>query len=290
MIESNEDFQQMQKELEEQGYELQDKEINPESNGTGEFNYDYEKGDETAEISGRMEDGEMKELEKHTSEELKELQEKLEQNPEFRRMQEMLQEEGYQLREGNLSPIQNNLSKFNYQYSNSENRNANITGEIQVDGNITEIKIEREKKESDKLDPVWLPVLLVLLVILYFIVKKIRRKEPAPEPPKEKKPVDFRNLALRMINEAKGMYSRGEKREAYTKVSEAVRLYFRYALKQKEELTDYEVVQLLKKEKHKKLGTTRDCLNLCNLVKFAKYKPKDEDFNAIVKLAYNIVK
>ncbi len=290
MIEKNKNFQQMQRNLEEQGYKFQQKEVNPESNGTGDFSYSYKKGNETARIRGRMEGGEMKRLEKHTSEELKEMQEKLEQNPEFQRMQNMLQEEGYSLKEGNLSPIQNNISRFNYQYLNPENQSANITGEIHVDGNITRIRVAREKKESNKLNPLWIPPLVVLLILLYFLIKRRRKRKPAPESPKKEKPIDFRKLALSMISEAEELYRKGKRKKAYTRVSEAIRLYFRYALKQKEELTDYEVVQLLKKKKHGKLGTTKECLNLCNLVKFAKYKPRDEDFDRIVKMAEEIVK
>jgi len=286
MIEENENFQKMQKQLQEEGYKLQKREINPKSNGTGDFTYQYAKENEVAQIQGRMENGEMENLEKHSTEELRELQRKLEQNPEFQRMQERLQQEGYRLGSGNLSQIQNNQSEFNYHYVNSENRSANITGRIQVNGNITEIKIVKEENKNNRLDPIWLVLLIILIVILFFVTKKLKKKEISVEAEPEEEPIDFRKLALDMIREAKRMYSGGKKKGAYTKVSEAVRVYFKFLLNQKEELTDYEVVQLLKKTKHEKLGTTRECLNLCNLVKFAKYKPKDEDFERIVELAH----
>jgi len=277
----------MQRELQQQGYRLQRKEISPESNGTGDFSYRYVRVNETARIQGRMESWEMKNLEKHTSEELRDLQRKLEQNPKFQRMQEKLLREGYRLKSGNLSQIHNNQSEFNYRYVNSENQSANITGRIQINGNVTKIKIVRENK-GDKIDPIWLLILIIMLVILFFI-KKLRRKGESPKPEPEEETIDFRKIALEMIEEAESMYAKGKRKEAYTKVSEAVRLYFRYLLGQKEELTDYEVIQLLRRENHEKLGTTKECLNLCNLVKFAKYRPKDEDFDRIVELAYGIV-
>lgn len=53
-IENNSEFRSMKEELEKQGYIQQETDIQPESNDSGEFEYRFKKGSESANISGKM--------------------------------------------------------------------------------------------------------------------------------------------------------------------------------------------------------------------------------------------
>src|SRR5665811_601600 len=72
-IENKSEFQEMKNELQKQGYAPTGQEIKPESNDTGNFNYTFKKGDESANISGRMNAGKMENIQEQSTEDIKKL-------------------------------------------------------------------------------------------------------------------------------------------------------------------------------------------------------------------------
>jgi len=107
-----------------------------------------------------------------------------------------------------------------------------------------------------------------------------------------KKKPDYRKLAHDRIKKAVKSYNSGKKKEAYTMVSEAVRFYirFKYAPNE-EELTSTDALKVLRgcSVGDKYISESKRCFQLCDLVKFAKYKPNDKDFNKIVVIAKKLV-
>jgi hypothetical protein len=306
-IENSKEFQKLERELKEKGYSLQKKEIEPENNATGKFNYQYSKGSKSASIHGDMKNGEIMKIQKWGEEDEKKLQEKLEKDEKFQQLEKNLIEKGFQLSEKKLSFPEDNYSEFNYSYINPEKNEttASIVGKISLpEGNVTQIKaviLEERKNEEGAEKEIfsWLLFLLILLIIffIFFVtwrhIQKRRKIIPTlsqtEDTKEEEDKKDFRKIALDMIKEGKSLYEKGEKKKGYAKVSDGIRFYFKHIFGEKEELTDYEVINLLKKNKNEKLRITEECLNLCNLVKFAKYKPEDKDFHKIIEYAYEIV-
>lgn len=289
-IEENKTFQELQKQLQELGYTLQNKTINPTTNNTGDFNYQYKKGNETASISGTMQNGTITEMQKQSSESLKKLQQYIEQNATFQELQKQLQQQGYTLQNKNIGAIKQNTSAFQYQYNNSQGQNASIVGNVSLNGTITDIQINKESPKSKAL-PYWMLLLLLIpLVGLYYYKKHHKRSPQVIEEIKPSAPpVNPKEEALKIIANAEKLFYSGKQKDAYKEVSSAVRFYFKYVLK-KDELTSEEIIALLKTTRDRTyVNKVVDCFNLCDLVKFAKYTPNEPDFTKVVELGKEIV-
>jgi hypothetical protein len=286
-VENSREFNELQEELKQQGYEQAGNRMMPETEDTGDFEYSYKKGNETAMLKGKMDDGKIKDLTQWGSRQQSQLEESLMNNPDFQKLDQQLQSQGYQPTQGQISIPSQNRSQFNIQYE-KDNSQANITGTINVNGTIEEIKLQKE--EIEKGFPWWLIILLLApLALAYYLWKKRQRKEESvSDGPVFKPNVDFRTKARQMLKEAQRLYDSGEEITAYTKVSEAIRYYFRNEQHHPEDFTDNELVKTLEKNKHKSAKQARECLTLCGLVKFAKYTPNKKDFEKIMQLAEGI--
>jgi len=287
-VEKSQEFKAIQEELKQQGYKQSGNRMMPESNQTGDFEYSYKKGNETAMIKGRMEDGKIKDLTQWGSQQQRRLEEALMNNPDFQKLDQQLQSQGYQPTQGQIDMPNRNRSEFNIQYE-KDNSQANITGKINVNGTVEEIKLQREKDEKGF--PWWLILLLTaLLAFAYYLWKKRKtKKEILSDEPVITPRVDYQTKARQMLEEAQRLFDNNEEMKAYAKVSEAVRYYFRHELNHPEDFTDNELVKTLERKKHKPAKKARECLNLCGLVKFARYKPNKKDFEKIIELAEAMV-
>ncbi|RLE41941.1 hypothetical protein DRJ48_04560, partial [Candidatus Woesearchaeota archaeon] len=139
---------------------------------------------------------------------------------------------------------------------------------------------------QQKPKPYWLLLLVPLLALGVLAYRKLRK-------PKEEitiessavveKEFDYNAEARKLLMKSKRMFERGEYKEAYALAAQALRLYLSYKHDLKKELTNYEVIEFLKKQKLP-YKEAKECFDLCTLVEFAKYKPKKEDYNRIVSI------
>ena len=281
-LENDSQFKTLDRELKNKGYTPLSKNINPESNNTGSFEYTYKnKQGEQETIRGSIENGTVKNIEKWGDEEKKRLMQSIENSTQFRKLQNSLKKMGYNLSSKDIKHPSGNLSTFQYTYKNNASE-MRITGNVTLSGQVTSIKLEGEKKSN----PYGLMLLaaLVLAVIAYMVYRKYFRKRPLPAktkpvPVPQKKPRDFRKEALRGIEEAERLFSQGKKREAYTRLSRAVREYFIHTLSEgREEMTSTEILRILKNKSMPVHKHAKQCFDICDLVKFAKYRPNSRDF------------
>ncbi|MFQ6063390.1 MAG: hypothetical protein ACE5J9_09500 [Methanosarcinales archaeon] len=289
-IENNQNFQNLQKQLQKQGYTVQNKIINPTTNNTGEFNYQYKKGNETATISGKMQNGTITEMQKQSSEDIKKLQQYIEQNQTFQNLQKQLQNQGYNLSNKNINPIIQNTSTFQYQYNTTQGQTASIVGNVSINGTITDIQIKKPSEKGKSL-PYWMLLLLLIpLIGLYYYKKYYNKNKQVIEEIKPDIPsVDPREEALKRIAHAEKLFYNQKRKEAYKEVSSAVRYYFKFVLKN-EELTSEEIITLLRNSRNREyVDKVVECFRLCDLVKFAKYTPNEPDFTKVVNLGKDII-
>ena len=282
-IENNSDFRKLNDELQKQGYAPDGQQIKPESNDTGNFDYGFKKGIESANISGRMDAGKMENLREQSTEDKKKLEQYIESNGTFRQMQNTLSDKGYNLSGKNID-IEPNISSFQYSYSDQQGRNASITGNVTNAGEIKDIAL----KEPAAPFPYWILALLLLLLPGIYLYTKFRNNVLPVEPVKETIVIDPRVNALMILEKAIGMFNSGMHREAYVEASNAVRSYFKG--ESIHELTSDEIIRSIRGSKDEGyVENVRDCFMLCDLVKFAKYEPNQEDFNHVVELARRII-
>jgi hypothetical protein len=283
-IENNSEFQKLKEELAKQGYVPDGQEIKPESNDTGNFDYRFKKGEENANISGRMNAGKMENIQEQNTEDIKKLMKYIESNETFRQMNRTLSEKGYNLSARNID-LKTNISSFQYSYSDMQGRNASITGNVTNAGEIKDIML----KEPEPPFPYWIIALLLALFSGVYLFTKYRNKEMPVEPVRESIFIDPKENAISMLEKAISMFNNGRQKEAYIEASNAVRSYFK-GKSGINELTSDEILRSIRGLKNDTyLQDVKECFMLCDLVKFAKYEPNEPDFNRVVEYARRII-
>ncbi|NJD52132.1 MAG: hypothetical protein FIB07_04625 [Candidatus Methanoperedens sp.] len=283
-IEGNSDFRKLDEELQKQGYAPADQEIKPESNDTGNFNYNYRKGEESANISGRMNAGKMENITKQSTEDIKKLEQYIESNETFMQMNKTLSDKGYNLTGKNID-LKTNISSFEYSYGDRQGRNASITGNVTGAGEIKDISLNEPQAPF----PYWILAILLVPLLGIYLYSKFRNDAKPVEPVKEIIYVDPKKNALSMLEKAIDMFNSGMQREAYVEASHAVRSYFK-GTSGINELTSNEIITGIRGSKDEGyVRDVRECFMLCDLVKFAKYEPNAEDFNRVVEYAKRVI-
>ena len=294
-LSSDEDFQEAAQRLEKEGFVPDKKEFSGlDSKNETEFNYQYKRPDgETANITGDIKDGDVSDVGVKSSADGAKVMDALLNSSEFGKLDDKLRSEGFEMKGLDVEVFKKNESSFSAMYSNG-NETVNITGNVELvadEVEVSDMKIEDGRTLFDK---VKVPLLLLLVLAgVYSYLRYARRDVDSFSPisPVVVKPINARKEAMKLIRKAEKMYKSGKKRDAYTTVSLGVRLYFKYVIcSEKDELTTVEIVRYARgKEKVEYVGDLKECFSLCDLVKFAKYKPNDKDFQRVVELGKKCV-
>lgn len=286
----NEEFVAMHQELQQQGYNVSSASVNPTANNSGTFEINYEKEDgDRAVLEGEMQNGKMKELQKQTSRDQRDLLELLTQDKRFKEYEAQLTDEGYMQQNIDFSQ-EGNATNIQLQYSNEDNSTAVITAQI-TNNTVDTVELY---KEDDSMVPLWFWLLLLMLITItgYLIYKKYLKKPDNTDEAKpvlKEQPFDYVSTAEKMIAEAVECFENGDYKEAYGKAGQALRLFISYENKLNKELTNDEVIDYLK-EHGMKYEQVEECFELCSLVEFAKYKASREDFDMIISAAKEVIK
>ena len=284
-ISQKEKFQKQHQELLNEGYKQSSASVDATNETTGNFEVNYEKQGETASLKGSMENGEIKDMQKTSSEDIKKMMENLKNNEKFQKFDQKLQKQG-------LSPLQpeieqqGNITNVKIHYE-KDNQTAAISAIIE-NNEIKEIKLENGNKNYWW---IWLLIILFLSLTGFFVYNKyFKKKSTENEEQKTKtKPINYRKEAKKLLEEAKKLFKDKKEKDAYGKAAEAIRFYYSHKLEIKTELTNSNLITSLKKHKIP-FEKTQKCLNLCGLVEFARYKANKEDFDEIINLADKIIK
>ncbi|MCK5216174.1 MAG: hypothetical protein KAJ93_00195 [Methanosarcinales archaeon] len=286
----NEEFVVMHQELQQQGYNVSSASVNPTANNSGTFEINYEKEDgDRAVLEGEMQNGKMKELQKQTSRDQRDLLELLSQDKRFKEYEAQLTDEGYMQQNIDFSQ-EGNTTNIQLQYSNEDNSTAVISAQI-IDNTVDTVELY---KEDDSMVPLWFwLLLLVFITITGYLIYKINLKKPdntdeAKSALKEQ-PFDYTSAAEKMIAKAVECFENGEYKESYGKAGQALRLFISYENKLNKELTNDEVIDYLK-EHGMKYEQVEECFELCSLVEFAKYKASRDDFDMIISVAKEVIR
>jgi len=277
-LEKNEEFQQMQQEMQEQGYNRTGLDVKKDENNNTQFEAKYEKGAEQIDASGEMNNNTINNLEQETSYNEEMLKETLKQDEEYNKLKDDLEKQGFKSEE--MQTEQKDL-------------NTEITQEFKKDNETVNIKANFEKEELKKVEletkkskwPLFLvPLGLVLICLgLYLLMKK-----SVDEIQKNKivKTFNYKKEAKQLLEKAKKNYGAGNKKEGYTNISQAVRMYLSYKHGLKKEITNSELLRHIKNKNKKDI---RICLNSCTMVEFARTKPSDKEFNNCLDIGDKII-
>ena len=244
-----------------------------------------------------------KEMQQHKEQEER-IWKELTKNPDFLKYDKQLRNAGF-----NQTPASFNLVSQNYTQVTIPYRNESTGAERRIkadyiNGTIQNVTLEtvpeQNHKEEQRGSPWWLLLLIPLTGVIatgWFIfdkyLKKPRRGEIQPQPTiavESAQSVDYVREARRFIEEAEDLFRNGREKDAYEKVSKAIRFYFSHKLGIKRELLNTELMNALKgRTDTETYSKVNKCLDLCGMVEFAKYRANREDFDKIVEMAKGLI-
>ena len=286
-LSKNKEFQKEHQDLLQKGYNLTSGSLNPDSENSGKFDLQYQKQDgDTAELKGEMENGEIKNMQKLTSEDKNRLMDELKENKDFQQLNKKLQENGFEQKNLEFS-LEENQTKIFVNYENFQNQTQKITAEV-INGTIYNVSTNKLDEESYFKKYFWLWFFVVVsLLIGYFVYRKYFKKvrKDTKESPKisVEKPFDYKTEARKLLNESKILFKKEKYKDAYEKAGQALRLYLSYENGLKKEVTNDEIIKYLK-ENNKESKHIKECFDRCSLVEFAKYEANKKDFDKVLEI------
>ncbi|RLI99640.1 MAG: hypothetical protein DRP03_02975 [Candidatus Aenigmatarchaeota archaeon] len=273
------------------GYNLTNKNIDVDTSQTGSFELTYEKNGSKAWIRGSIKNGSIEHVEKVTQEGMDKVIKGLLRDPAFKKYDSMLRREG--LKRGNISVKGNwNKSRVEVSYEKNGREEAKIIAKIER-GKVKSIMVKRNKANFAYI--LLLPIALIIFIIIaYYLYKRLKRKEQRKvkiEVKQVKREEDYISVTRKMLSKAKGLHDKGMEKEAYAVLACAIRFYYARKHGVSKELTNAELLALMKRKNYSKavLLQLRKNLNKCALVEFAKYKPKKYEFDKIFEWALGCI-
>jgi len=136
-----------------------------------------------------------------------------------------------------------------------------------------------------------LPVFIALAVFGYLVYqKRLERKHQEPQLLVSKPQIDFRELTQDMINKSQSLFENNNRKEAFEVLSQAIRYYYSQNIRVYKEMTNLELLSILKESKSNVYDQVKDWLLLCGSVEYAKYDSSVDDFkNALSKFSKEVL-
>ncbi len=288
-LSENPEFRKKHQELMDKGYNLSSASVNPASNNTGDFELGYQKPDgSTARLAGVMQNGSMTEMMSRTSEDESAMLQRLEQTPKFQRLDEKLRDGGFERGSSALDQLSQNHTKITIPYEDEDGEKREIHADY-INGTIRDVGVVGEQERGRY--PWWILLsILILIVVGWFVYGRYSNRGGAVDVPslQNQEKADYVAISRAMIEDARNLFERGEEKEAYKKVSQAVRSYVSYKFGANMEITAVEAVHLLKR-RDQDFQMVKECLNRCGSVEFAKLPPDRVDFERVVEIAEDMV-
>lgn len=287
-LEQNQEFQQKMQEIFNKGFNQTGAELNPINSTSGEFKVDFQdKEGNNLTLEGEMENNGIKEMTEKRSINKENLMELIKSHPKYNEFEEQLANKGFEQQEWSFSE-EDNATKVTISYQNKMNKTAEIQA-IVKDDEVVEIKLVNG---NDAMFAILMAIaiILLLIIIILFVYYKFRKKpEQEDEPKKKEKPFDYKKEARKLLEEAEKLFEKGEQKEAYSKASQAIRIYYSYKHGLNKEITNTEIIRFLRRKRFP-YEQTQKCLNLCAMVEFAKYRANKQDFDNIIELGEEIIR
>jgi len=200
------------------------------------------------------------------------------------------------LRNSSMTPASGSVTRTPHEISVAQNytapdgRNATLSARI-VNGTVEEVILVQD----EEFPLFWIAgiLLVIILVILcagvawwYFAT----RKETDKENPEIELPLrNYREIVTEMMDDAERSYKSGNKKEGYTLLSQAVRVYLSHTYGNGDALTSEEILSGSSKVSVSENEPVHSLLRSCSLVEYAKKEPDDVRFFQMFADAKQIV-
>ncbi|MGY5151181.1 MAG: hypothetical protein ACW9XA_02815 [Candidatus Nitrosopumilus sp. bin_6a] len=126
-----------------------------------------------------------------------------------------------------------------------------------------------------------IPVFVSLAVFGYLMHKQLKERKPEEPVLLVSSPqTDFRELTHDMLRKSSNLYENNKQKEAHEILSQAIRYYYSQNLGIYKEITNFELLSILRELKATEYDKVKDCLLLCGSVEYAKYKSNNDEFKS----------
>lgn len=277
----NNEFLKAHKKLLNLGYTLSNVSLFPKTNDTGSFEFLYTKPNGSGMIKGKMISNEIQNLIVFTSEDKQRLLKIISTNRTFQKYNHYLISHHL-----NLTSVTFNISFNSINVSllyTGNGRHGKIEIEYQ-NGTITNINMYSDVREF----PFWtVSIFILILGAVFVILKKISRKselvEKRVEKPQEKGRFDSEKEIKQLVMLSETLFKKGRKKDAYEKISLALRMYFSQKFGVEREITGRELLEIIRKKYNKKYSHVKEIIEVCEKVLFAKKQSNLREFTYILE-------
>ncbi len=287
-LEKNQDFQKRFQDIVQRGFNQSGAQLDPTANDSGGFKVEFQdqKGNNLT-LQGDMRNSTIHNMKEITQQNTDIIRELISKDPRYANFDGRLTNNNYSQKEWSFQQA-DNQTKVTIPYLNQYNQSAKIEAAL----NKTDILDMSMSRETSPLDYLFLVIIILLAFITAYVVYSRYKKAAIQDPPTTtipNKPFDYKKEARRLMEHAKSLFHKGEHKEAYSKASQAIRVFFSHKLNLNIEMTNTELINALKNQKIDHIHT-QNCLNICSLVNFAKYNTNKKDFDEIIELAEKIIR
>jgi len=85
-----------------------------------------------------------------------------------------------------------------------------------------------------------------------------------------------------MLDKSQSLYANNKRKEAFEVLSQAIRYYYSQNMGIYKEMTNLELLGIMRESKSNAYSQVKDWLLLCGSVEYAKYRFNDDDFGIIL--------
>jgi len=134
-------------------------------------------------------------------------------------------------------------------------------------------------------------VFAALAIFVYLMRKKFTDRKLVVEPMIQvsQPQIDFRELTHDMLNKAQSLFENNKRKEAHEILSQAIRYYYSQNLGIYKEMTNFELLDILREVKVSEYSQVKDSLLLCGSVEYARNKSNDDEFKKALQIFSNEV-
>ena len=284
---SNNDFLNKHQKLLQDGYTINNSDINPVTNDTGTFNIKYNNTNgKWATLQGSVKNGTLARVNEQTQVGQEKLLGYLKQNTQYQQFNSKLLKEGFSPTNTTFLARENQTDII-LKYANNKDENATIAANF-LNDNLRQVTLKGGDSSQFYLIPLLIFLAIMVSVFLvYIVVKKINKKDkPFVNSSLSSKPetLDYIVVAKKLISEAIEHHDKGQYKEAFEIAGKSLRMFLNGDAGIKKEITHQELVQLIQNNNMFPLDDIRDCFKIIDLVKFAKFEPAESDFRKIISL------
>ncbi|WP_440950360.1 hypothetical protein [Methanosphaerula subterraneus] len=287
VIENDPTIREILASLDAQGFSVDDKQVTPESNTTGQFLYHFKKkSGEEATLNGGMKDASFVFADQVSASPLS-LPSLMQKNATYQAFADGLHGDGFDHVKTEINSTPNRTAVVLAWADRGQNP-ATAVATVINNTTLAGLTLHRPPPVPSTLIPMLLaflrPIALTLLGVLCivggFVLYRRRRRDPdlAAE---VQPPFDYVQAAEDLLVAAASFYAQGSPQRGYGAAGEALRLFLSYHYGDGTSSTDQEVIALLTRQ-GSDISEIQEILAQCSLVEFAKREPEAAEFGGIL--------